>query len=86
MLSTEDIQKIQQLLNEIQIKKEQLQQRKQNIEVDLKITEQQLNQLKEYFKNELGIDNIDDIEKELLNLQEKIKEWIEKAETILEEI
>ena len=35
MLSTEDIQKIQQLLNEIQIKKEQLQQRKQNIEVDL---------------------------------------------------
>jgi len=86
MLSTEDIQKIQQLLSEIQIKKEQLQQRKQNIEVDLKITEQQLNQLKEYFKNELKIDNIDDIEKELLNLQEKIKEWIEKAETVLEEI
>jgi transcriptional regulator of heat shock response len=86
MLTQEDIQKIQQLLNEIQIKKDQLQQRKQNIEVDLKITEQQLTQLKEYFKNELGVDNIDEIEDKLLIIQKEIKEWIQKAQETLEEI
>ena len=83
MLNNEEIQKIQFLLNGLQTKKDSLYNKKQNLEVELKISEQQINQLKEYFKNELNVENIEDIESEMINIEKDIKNWIEQTEKVL---
>ena len=86
MLTQEEIQKIQNLLQEIQNKKEALQRQSQNLEVEIKLNEQQIDQLKSFFKEKLGTDDINKIEDEINKIEDEIKEWIENAENLLNEI
>ena len=86
MLTQEEIQKIQYLLTVVQNKKDSLIQQKQNIEVDLKITEQQLNEIKKFFEEELEIKDISKIEERIVKIENEIKEWINKTEEVLNEI
>ncbi len=86
MLTQEEIQKIQSILQEIQNKKESLQKQAQQLEIELKLNEQQIDQLKNYFKEKLGTDNIEEIEKEVNKIELEIKNWIEEAEKLLSEI
>ena len=86
MLTHEEIQKIQNLLQEIQNKKESLQMQSQNLEVEIKLNEQQINQLKTFFKEKLGTDDINKIEEEINKIEEEIKDWMKTAENLLSEI
>jgi len=86
MLTQEEIQKIQNLLQEIQNKKEALQRQSQNLEVEIKLNEQQIDQLKSFFKEKLGTDDINKIDEEINKIESEIKEWMKNAENILNEI
>ena len=86
MLTQEEIQKIQLILQEIQNKKESLQKQSQQLEIELKLNEQQIEQLKTFFKEKLGTDNIEEIEKEVNKIELEIKDWIQEAEKLLSEI
>lgn len=83
MLTQEEIQKIQNLLQEIQNKKETLTNQSRNLEVELKINEQHLNQSKEYFKEKIGTDDLNEIESKILEIENEIKTWITESEKFL---